>query len=63
MLKEGDDMYLLRLMVQTGSVAKHLEPASVKTVMSRLNRIVRGGIFSSVEVEWIDDARRNGMVE
>ena len=28
--------------------------------MERLNKIVRRGVFESVEVEWIDDARREG---
>ena len=28
--------------------------------MERLNKIVRRGVFESMEVEWIDDARREG---
>lgn len=61
MLKEGDDMYLLRLVVQTGPVTKYLEPTSARAVMSRMNKIVRGGIFELMEVEWIDDAKRTGQ--
>ena len=53
-------MYLLRLVVQTGPVTKFLEPASAKQVLSRLNKIVRGGIFEMIEIEWIDDSKRCG---
>jgi hypothetical protein len=61
MLKDGDDMYLLRLVVQTGPVTKYLQPDCAKTVMSRLNKIVRGGIFELMEIEWIDDSKRTGQ--
>jgi hypothetical protein len=61
MLKEGDDMYLLRLVVQTGPVTKYLESGVAKSVMSRLNKIVRGGIFEMMEIEWVDDAKRTGQ--
>ena len=30
--------------------------------MSRLNKIVRGGVLGMVEIEWLDDARRNGLI-
>ena len=29
-------------------------------MLDRLNKIVRRSIFDSVEVEWIDDAKREG---
>lgn len=60
MLQEGDDMYLLRLVVQTGPVTKYLDQQSSQAVLSRLNKIVRGGIFDQMEIEWIDDAKRTG---
>jgi len=60
MLSEGDDMYLLRLIVQTGPVTKFLDPKSSKEVLCRMNKIVRGGIFESIEIEWIDDSKRTG---
>jgi hypothetical protein len=59
MLKEGDDMYLLRLVAQTGPVTRYLEAQSVKEVLNRLNKVVRVGIFESMEIEWIDDANRS----
>jgi len=60
MLQEGDDMYLLRLIVQTGPVMKYLEQNSARQVLARLNKIVRGGVFETLEVEWIDDSKRAG---
>jgi hypothetical protein len=29
-------------------------------VLSRLNKIVRGGVFEMLEIEWIDDSKRSG---
>ena len=63
MLKEGDDMYLLRLVVQTGPVTKYLEADCSKAVMTRLNKIVRGGIFEMMEIEWVDDSKRTGQFQ
>ena len=31
--------------------------------MARINKIVRGGIFEMLEVEWIDDAKRSGLFQ
>ena len=53
-------MYLLRLVVQTGPVTKYLEATTAKTVLSRLNKLVRKGVFELMEIEWIDDAKRTG---
>jgi len=53
-------MYLLRLIVQTGPVMKYLEQNSARQVLARLNKIVRGGVFETLEVEWIDDSKRAG---
>lgn len=46
-LREGDDMYLLRLVVQTRDkkATYKLEPATARAVIARLNKIVRVGIF------------------
>ena len=59
-MADGDDMYLLRLVVQTGPVTKYLEATTAKTVLSRLNKLVRKGVFELMEIEWIDDAKRTG---
>ena len=53
-------MYLLRLLVQTGPITKFLQPETSKQVLSRLNKVVRKGVFELMEVEWIDDAKRSG---
>ena len=55
-------MYLLRLVVQTGPVTKFLEPDTSKQVLKQLNRIVRRGIFEQMECEWVDDAKRSGVM-
>lgn len=59
-MSDADDMYLLRLVVQTGPVCKYLEPQTSKSVLQRMNKIVRRGVFEMVEVEWIDDCKRSG---
>lgn len=53
-------MYLLRLVVQTGPVTKFLEPQTSKSILARMNKIVRKGVFEMMEIEWIDDAKRTG---
>lgn len=63
MLTEGDDLYLLRLVVQTGPCSKLLSQDSTRQVLDRLNKIVRRGVFDAVEVEWIDDAKREGHLK
>ena len=60
-MKEGDDLYLLRLLAQTGPVTKQLEDRTALTVMNRINKIVRSGAFEAIEVEWIEDATRRGI--
>lgn len=62
-LKEGDDMYLLRLVVQTGPVTKQIDKSVSRQVMARLNKIVRQGTFEMLEVEWIDDSKRSGLFQ
>lgn len=60
-LTEGDDIYLLRLIAQTGPVVKFLEVETAKTVISRQNKMVRTGVFAGLEVEWLDEAKREGV--
>lgn len=62
-MKEGDDLYLLRLLAQTGPVVKQLEDRTALTVMNRINKIVRSGAFEAIEVEWIEDATRRGIFQ
>ena len=62
-MKEGDDLYLLRLLAQTGPVVKQLEDRTALTVMNRINKIVRSGAFEAIEVEWIEDAQRRGIFQ
>ena len=60
-MKEADDMYLLRLVAQTGPVVKQLEDQTAVQVINRINKIVRSGAFEAIEIEWIDEANRRGL--
>ena len=62
-MKDADDLYLLRLIAQTGPVVKQLEDRTAVTVMSRINKIVRSGAFEQMEVEWIEEANRRGIFQ
>lgn len=61
-MKEADDMYLLRLVAQTGPVVKFLDDQTAVSVINRINKIVRSGAFEAMEIEWIEDANRRGLV-
>ena len=63
MLEQGDDLYLLRMVVQTGPVTKYLEKATARQVLSKLNKFVRSARFELLEVDWIDDAQASGLFE
>lgn len=59
-LTQSDDIYLLRLIVQTGPVlTKGMTDGTSKKVLQRLNRIVRGGIFYKIQIDWLDEARKS----
>lgn len=60
-MKEADDLYLLRLIAQTGPVVKQLEDRTAVAVLNRINKIVRSQAFESMEVEWIEEANRRGI--
>ena len=61
-LNNSDDIYLLRLIMQTGPVlTRGLTDSTGKQVLKRLNKIVRGGIFYKLQIDWIDDSRKNGL--
>jgi hypothetical protein len=62
-LKEADDIYLLRLVAQTGPVVKFLDDSTAITVINRINKIVRSGAFEVIEIEWIEDANRRGLFQ
>ena len=62
-LDKGDDMYLLRLIVQTKPVISSLQLKTAKRVLSKLNKFNRDGIFEQIEIDWIDDARKTGLFQ
>ena len=61
MLDEGDDLYLLRLVVQTGPVTKHLDKVSARKVLSKLNKFVRSSRFELLTISWISDCHESGL--
>ena len=61
-LSAADDIYLLRLIMQTGPViSRGLSESTGKKVLSRINRIVRGGIFYKLQLEWLDESRKSNV--
>ena len=44
-LELGDDLYLLRLIAQTGPVVKKLNQRTLRRVLRKLNKIVRGNVL------------------
>lgn len=62
-MKEADDMYLLRLVAQTGPVVKQLDDKTAFSVINRINKIVRSQAFETMEIEWIEDANRRGLFQ
>ena len=61
MLEQGDDLYLLRMVVQTGPVTKYLEKATARQVLSKLNKFVRSARFEVLEIDWIDESQESGL--
>lgn len=61
MLEQGDDLYLLRLVVQTGPVTKYLDKISARKVLSKLNKFVRSSRFELLAITWINDSQESGL--
>ena len=55
-LTQGDDMSLLRLMLESGPVTQHLSPITAQQAVHRLNLINRTAVFPTALIEWIDDS-------
>jgi hypothetical protein len=54
-LGHTDDIYLLRLIIQTGPVLSQLTDSIGKKVLMRINEINRGGSIQNILIEWIAD--------
>ena len=61
MIKEGDDLFLLRMVVQTGPVTKYLDKDTARQVVYKLNKFVRSARFEVLELDWIDDSHESGL--
>jgi len=42
-------------------ISRGLTEGTSKKVLHRLNRIVRGGVFYKLEIEWLDDCRKSDV--
>ena len=61
MVEQGDDLFLLRLVVQTGPVTKYLDKTVARQVLSKLNKFVRSARFEVLEIDWIDESCESGL--
>ena len=61
-LTEGDDIYLLRLMVQTGPCSKRLQPETFAEVLHRLNKVSRVAIIPQMHLQWMEDTNLSGKI-
>ena len=57
--EKGDDMHFLRKIFQTRPVTSSLEKQTSRNVLAKLNKIVRGGIFESIEAKFGAEAVKN----
>ena len=57
-LTQTDDIYLLRLLLQTGPVTRSLDEATNRKILDRLNRMSRSNPLLRVEIEWLEDSRK-----
>ena len=62
-LQEGDDVYLLRLVAQTGPVIKFLSDQTASMVLLRINKIMRSGSLQALVVDWVDEAGKTGILQ
>eukprot|EP00742_Colponemidia_sp_Colp-10_P006449 GILJ01006909.1.p1 GENE.GILJ01006909.1~~GILJ01006909.1.p1 ORF type:complete len:1100 (+),score=209.95 GILJ01006909.1:361-3660(+) len=61
LLKTGDDLYLLRLMHQTGPVIDRLEPLTAAELIRRLLMMLRTNYIHNVSFSWLNQAFSFGM--
>mmetsp|Transcript_7511 Transcript_7511/g.9080 ORF Transcript_7511/g.9080 Transcript_7511/m.9080 type:complete len:118 (-) Transcript_7511:65-418(-) len=61
MIEQGDDLYLLRLVVQTGPVTKYQDRSTARAVLSKLNKFVRSARFEVLEIDWIEESCESGL--
>ena len=59
-LQEIDDIYLLRLMLQTGPCLSRLKQPTARKILEKTNKISRGSIVNKLFIEWADDSYKIG---
>jgi len=60
-LRTGDDLYLIRLMVTTGTVLGELEEMTVGTLMERVGRLLSQSYVAGVRFDWIAESVQTGL--
>jgi len=59
-LNSEDDLYLLRIMMQTGPITKTLTTGTTEVVLRRINQIVRANCIPSILLNWIKESVEKG---
>jgi len=62
-LKECDDIHLLKLVSKTGSVVRHLSEKTSRRVLNRMNRIMRSGSIQTMAIAWFSEANSVGILD
>lgn len=60
-LRTGDDLYLIRLMVTTGVVLGELEEMTVGTVMTRVGQVLTQAYVAGVRLDWVAESVQTGL--
>ena len=60
-LRTGDDLYLIRLMVTTGTVLGELEEMTVGTLMERVGRLLSQSYVAGVRFDWVAESVQTGL--
>jgi hypothetical protein len=63
-MAKADDMYFIRLLVTTTpKVLSRLQPNTTRTILEKINSIVRTGVFEMMAVDWIEAAsQKEGLL-
>ena len=60
LLKKKDDLYLLRMAIETKPQTKNLELETCRQVLFKLNRFVRSQRSELLGIAWIEDSADSG---
>lgn len=60
-LRTGDDLYLIRLMVTTGAVVRELNEGTVGTVLERMSQLLSQSFVAGVMLDWVAESVQTGL--